>query len=161
MREIYMKGFEVAVKQGGTRGIMSSFNRLGAVNAAESSPLLTTVLRDEWGFQGTVMTDCILQLSYHNVDRVIRSGNDLILSLMNIQSVSDATTGTATGQQALRRATHNILYSAANSVGQEVSSTPIAYWLYITVGVVDVALLGLCVFYFIRRHKNMKAWKAA
>ena len=161
MLEIYMKGFEVAVKQGGTRGIMSSFNRLGAVNAAESYPLLTTVLRDEWGFQGTVITDCILQLSYHNVDRVIRAGNDLILSLMNIQSVSDATTGTATGQQALRQATHNILYSAANSVGQEVSSTPIAYWLYITVGVVDVVLLGLCVFYFIRRHKNMKAWKAA
>lgn len=160
MREIYMKGFEVAVKQGGTRGIMSSFNRLGAVNAAESYPLLTTVLRDEWGFQGTVITDCILQLSYHNVDRVIRAGNDLILSLMNIQSVTDATTGTATGQQALRQATHNILYSAANSVGQEVSSTPIAYWLYITVGVVDMALLGLCVFYFIRRHKNMKAWKA-
>ena len=161
MREIYFKGFEIAVKQGGTRGIMSSFNRLGAVNAAESYPLLTTVLRDEWGFQGTVITDCILQLSYHNVDRVIRAGNDLILSLMNIQSVSDATTGTGTGQQALRQATHNILYSAANSVGQEVSSTPIAYWLYITVGVVDVALLGLCVFYFIRRHKNMKAWKAA
>ena len=161
MREIYLKGFEVAVKQGGTRGIMSSFNRLGAVNAAESYPLLTTVLRDEWGFRGTVITDCILQLDYHNVDRVIRAGNDLILSLMNIQSVSDATTGTATGQQALRQATHNILYTAANSVGQEISETPIPYWLYISVGVVDAILIGLCVFYFIRRHKNMKAWKAA
>ena len=161
IREIYLKGFEVAVKQGGTRGIMSSFNRLGAVNAAESYPLLTTVLRDEWGFRGTVITDCILQLDYHNIDRVIRAGNDLILSLMNIQSVSEATTGTATGQQALRQATHNILYTAANSVGQEISSTPIPYWLYISVGVVDVILLGLCVFYFFRRHKNMKAWKAA
>lgn len=160
MREIYMKGFEVAVKQGETRGIMSSFNRLGAVNAAESYPLLTTVLRDEWGFQGTVITDCILQLSYHNVDRVVRAGNDLILSLMGIQSVSDATTGTTTGQQALRQATHNILYTAANSVGQDVSSTPIAYWLYILVAVVDVVLVGLCVFYFVRRHKKMKAWKA-
>ena len=74
--------------------------------------------------------------------------------------VKGTTTGTATGQQALRQATHNILYTAANSVGQDVSSTPIAYWLYILVAVVDVVLVGLCVFYFVRRHQKMKAWKA-
>ncbi|MCD7753020.1 MAG: glycoside hydrolase family 3 C-terminal domain-containing protein [Clostridiales bacterium] len=160
MREIYLKAFEIAVKEGGTRGIMSSFNRLGAVCAAESSALLNTVLRDEWGFEGTVITDCILQLSYVNIDRAIASGNDLILSLANIQSPTEALTGTDSGQQALRTATHNILYTAANSVGEEVSYTPVAYWLYITVGVVDVALVALCVLYFVRRHGKMKKWKA-
>ncbi|MCD7735262.1 MAG: hypothetical protein LUH48_09110 [Clostridiales bacterium] len=160
MREIYLKAFEIAVKEGGTRGIMSSFNRLGAVCAAESSALLNTVLRDEWGFEGTVITDCILQLSYVNIDRAIASGNDLILSLANIQSPTEALTGTNSGQQALRTATHNILYTAANSVGEEVSATPVAYWLYITVGVVDVALVALCVLYFVRRHGKMKKWKA-
>lgn len=161
MREIYMKGFEVAVKEGGTRGIMSSFNRLGAVNAAESPELLTTVLREEWGFEGTVITDCILQLSYVNIDRAIRAGNDLILSLMNIQSPTDQTTGTATGRQALRAASHNILYASANSVGQEVSSIPVAYQVYIPAGIAVVGLLAVCVWYFIRRHRTMKAWKAA
>ncbi|MCC8182757.1 MAG: glycoside hydrolase family 3 C-terminal domain-containing protein [Clostridiales bacterium] len=160
MREIYLKAFEIAVKEGGTRGIMSSFNRIGATCAAESSALLNTVLRDEWGFEGTVITDCILQLSYVNIDRAIASGNDMILSLANIQSPTEALTGTNSGQQALRTATHNILYTAANSVGEEVSATPVAYWLYITVGVVDVALVALCVLYFVRRHGKMKKWKA-
>lgn len=161
MREIYMKGFEVAVKEGGTRGIMSSFNRLGAANAAESPELLTTVLREEWGFEGTVITDCILQLSYVNIDRAVRAGNDLILSLMNIQSPTDQTTGTATGRQALRAASHNILYASANSVGQEVSSIPVAYQVYIPAGIAVVGLLAVCAWYFIRRRQNMKAWKAA
>lgn len=161
MREIYLKGFEVAVKEGGTRGIMSSFNRLGAVNAAESPELLTTVLREEWGFEGTVITDCILQLSYVNIDRAIRAGNDLILSLMGIQSPTDQTTGTTTGCQALRTASHNILYASANSVGQEVSSIPVAYQVYIPAGIAVVGLLALCAWYFIRRHQTMKAWKAA
>ena len=161
MREVYLKGFEVAVKEGGTRGIMSSFNRLGAVNAAESPELLTTVLREEWGFQGTVITDCILQLSYVNIDRAVRAGNNLILSLMNIQSVTDQTTGTNTGRQALRTAAHNILYASANSVGQEVSSIPVAYQVYIPTGIAVVGLLAVCVWFFFRRHQNMKAWKAA
>ncbi len=161
MREIYLKPFELAVKEGGTRGIMSSFNRIGATCAAESEALLTTVLREEWGFEGTVITDCILQLSYVNIDRAILAGNDLILSLANIQSPTEALTGTNAGQQALRTATHNILYTAANSVGEEVSAIPVAYWLYVTVGVVDVALVALCVLYFIRRHGKMKRWKAA
>ncbi len=160
MREIYIRSFEIAVKDGGTRGIMSSFNRIGATCAAENYSLLTTVLRNEWGFEGTVITDCILQLSYINIDRALRAGNDLILSLMNIQSLSDATTGTNYGNQAMRNATHNILYTAANSVGQEISATPVAYWLYITVGVVDVILIGLCVFYFVRRARNNKLLKA-
>ncbi len=161
MREVYLKGFELAVKDGGSRGIMSSFNRLGTTNTSESYELLTTILRNEWGFRGTVITDANMQHSYMNVDRCLRAGNDLILALMNFQAPSEATTGTATGQQALRQATHNILYSAANSVGQEVSGVPVPYWLYIGVGVIDAVLLGLCAFYFILRHKNMQAWKAA
>lgn len=161
MREIYLKAFELAVKDGGTRGIMSSFNRLGTTCTAESPELLTTILRDEWGFQGTVITDCILQLSYVNVDRAILAGNDLILSLMNLQSPTEALTGTTSGRQALRAATHDILYTAANSAGQEVSAIPVPYWLYISVGVVDMGLMALCVFYFVRRHKAMKAWKSA
>lgn len=160
MREVYMKSFEIAVKEGGTRGIMSSFNRIGAINAAENPQLLTTVLRGEWGFEGTVLTDCIMQLSYIDIDRAIAAGNDLMLALMNFQSPTAATTDSAAGRQALRSATHNILYTAANSAGQSVSSVPVPYWLYLSVGAVDLVLVALCVFYFVRRHKNLKKWKS-
>lgn len=159
MREIYIKPFEIAVKEGGTRGIMSSFNRIGEICAAENADLLTTVLRNEWGFRGTVITDCILQLSYINIDRAIAAGNDLILSLMNMQAPSEAVTNSPAGHQVLRTATHNILYTSANSIGQEVSAIPVPYWLYITVAVVDAGLIALCVFYFVRRRKNVKRWK--
>ena len=159
MREIYIKPFEIAVKEGGTRGIMSSFNRIGEICAAENADLLTTVLRNEWGFRGTVITDCILQLSYINIDRAIAAGNDLILSLMNMQAPSEAVTNSPAGHQVLRTATHNILYTSANSIGQEVSVIPVPYWLYITVAVVDAGLIALCVFYFVRRRKNVKRWK--
>ena len=150
---------EIAVKEGGTRGIMSSFNRIGEICAAENADLLTTVLRNEWGFRGTVITDCILQLSYINIDRAIAAGNDLILSLMNMQAPSEAVTNSPAGHQVLRTATHNILYTSANSIGQEVSAIPVPYWLYITVAVVDAGLIALCVFYFVRRRKNVKRWK--
>lgn len=63
------------------------------------------------------------------------------------------------GHQVLRTATHNILYTSANSIGQEVSAIPVPYWLYITVAVVDAGLIALCVFYFVRRRKNVKRWK--
>ena len=57
-------------------------------------------------------------------------------------------------------ATHNILYMTANSDAAQICQSYVPYWLYITAGVVDVVLLGLCAAYFIRRHQKMKAWKA-
>ncbi|MBR1812271.1 MAG: glycoside hydrolase family 3 protein [Lachnospiraceae bacterium] len=161
MREIYLRGFELAVKEGGTRAIMSSFNRLGTTNAAESYPLLTTVLRNEWGFKGTVITDCVIQLGYVNVDRALRAGNDLQLSLMSLHVASDKTTGTTTGRQALRAATKNILYTAVNSVGQEVSGTPVFYPIYIGIAVLDLLLIALFVWALRRRMKKAAAYKEA
>lgn len=160
MREIYLKGFELAVKEGGTVGMMAAFNRLGSVNCAESRELLTEVLRNEWGFRGTVITDCIIQLSYIDVDRCLRAGCDLQLSLMNLHAPGEATTGTAAGRQALRQATHNILYTVSSGEGLTIAETYVPYWLYISVGIADILLLGLCALYFIRRHKKWKMWKA-
>ena len=161
MREVYLRGFELAVKEGHTQGMMAAFNRLGTTNCAENSNLLTQVLRNEWGFQGTVITDCIMQLSYIDADRCVRAGCDLQLSLMGLNSLGEETTGTTDGRQAMRSATHNILYMTANSDAAQICQPYVPYWLYITAGVVDVVLLGLCVAYFIRRHQKMKAWKAA
>ena len=161
MREVYLKGFELAVKEGHSQGMMAAFNRLGTTNCAESPELLTQVLRNEWGFRGTVITDCIMQLSYVDADRCVRAGCDLQLALMGLSSPGEETTGTPDGRQAMRSATHNILYMTANSAAEDIAQPYVPYWLYITAGVVDVVLLGLCVAYFVRRHQKMKAWKAA
>ena len=57
LREIYLRGFEITVRQGGAKGIMTSYNKINGVYAPNSYDLCTKVLRNEWGFDGVVMTD--------------------------------------------------------------------------------------------------------
>ena len=57
LREIYLKGFEIAVKEGGARSVMTTYGSVNGLWTAGSYDLCTTILRKEWGFQGIVMTD--------------------------------------------------------------------------------------------------------
>lgn len=59
MREIYFLSFEMAVKDGNSTAVMSSYNNLGTTWAGASHALLTDLLREEWSFQGTVLTPCL------------------------------------------------------------------------------------------------------
>ena len=81
LREIYLKGFEIAVKDSQPKAVMTSYNKINGVHAANNEDLITKVLRDEWGFKGLVMTDWTTTWHGDNCTArgCVRAGNDLIM----------------------------------------------------------------------------------
>ena len=158
MREIYLKPFEMSVKEGGAQAVMSSFNYIGNTYAGADSALLQTVLRGEWGFKGFVLTDYFGGYGYQNADQEVRAGNDSMLATTKI--TNHITDKSATSVKAMRQAVHNILYTAANSWqyanGEPKVATPI--WktaMYVAWGVVAVLVIGL-EFLTIKRYLSRK-----
>lgn len=158
MREIYLKPFEMSVKEGGAQAVMSSFNYIGNTYAGADSALLQTVLRGEWGFKGFVLTDYFGGYGYQNADQEVRAGNDSMLATTKI--TNHITDKSATSVKAMRQAAHNILYTAANSWqyanGEPKVATPI--WktaMYVAWGVAAVLVISL-EFLTIKRYLSRK-----
>lgn len=162
IREIYLKPFEMSVKEGGAQAVMSSFNYIGYTYAGASNNLLNTVLRDEWGFKGFVLTDYFGGYGYQNGDQEIRNGNDSMLATTSI--TNHITDKSATSVKAMRTAAHNILYTAANSWqyadGEPKVATPI--WktaMYVAWGVTAILVIALEAL-AIKRYMDRKKAKA-
>lgn len=115
-RETYLKPFQMAVQLGGASGIMTSYNRIGAVWTGGSSALLNEVLRDEWGFKGCVLTDYADHHAYMNMDQAIRNGGDLWMDGWSSNGTFKMETSSNSFNQALRRASKNIVYMTLNAL---------------------------------------------
>lgn len=112
MREIYLKPFELAVKEGGANAIMSSFNRIGTRWTGGDYRLLTQILRNEWDFKGMVLCDFNTIPQYMDSKQMAYAGGDLNLAT---QPVSWCDTSDIADLIVLRNAAKNVFYTVANS----------------------------------------------
>jgi beta-glucosidase len=142
IREIYLKPFEMAIKEGGAHSLMTSYNYIGNKWAGANPELLNDVLRDEWGFKGVVVTDWFGGYGFMNSDLAIRNGGDRMLTTTDSAALQD--TASATAVAGMRQASKNILYSMANSVIGDGMETSTPMWQKILNGVnIAAALLAL------------------
>lgn len=144
IREIYLKPFEIAVKDGHAKAIMSAYNYIGPKYAGGTEELLTNVLRNEWGFKGMVLTDYFGNFGYMNADQFIRNGNDFALVAYDSDTNYVKDTKSATAVKEMRRACKNIMYTVVNSraYDPDIYTTGLPSWQKIAIAV-DV-ILAVC-----------------
>jgi beta-glucosidase len=179
LRELYLKPFEIAVKADddatqvasavkdgvtkyqGTTGIMSSFNRIGTRWTGGDYRLLTEILRNEWGFQGLVISDYKTGNSYMDSRQMLYAGNDLILASLPGLLWNDASSTSAEDIVILRQSTKNILYTVANSnsVNVEIVGYKTEWWMTTLIVVDCVVPVAIAVWGFFAIRKFLKSGK--
>ena len=180
IREIYLKPFELAVTEGGAKAVMNAFARVGATWSGADAGLMTNVLRNEWGFDGFVLTDFSgnpmftargIALRTFDAAYGVLAGTDSWDS-SDVQWTTELTTqykDCPEVVQAMRQATHRILYVVANSCAMNgftadtkiVKVTPWWQTALIVLDVVLAVLTVLCIVMLVKRVKAAKAAKAA
>lgn len=167
LREIYLKPFEIAVKDGGCNAMMTSVDRIGSTRAAGSYALLTSVLRNEWGFKGSIVTDYYQGGNVHDADENVRAGNDMQLDPNGKpEYFRDQTSGT--GIRALQQSAKNQLWTYVecrtlykNDAGISLDDiivsldAPFAWWkvvMYVADGLIVLGC-GVWVFFAVKKTK--------
>ncbi|MFR8171380.1 MAG: glycoside hydrolase family 3 C-terminal domain-containing protein [Marvinbryantia sp.] len=164
IREIYLKPFEMCVKDGDATAVMSSYNYIGNQWAGACSPLLINVLRNEWGFRGSVLTDYFADFGYMDAERAIYNGGSTCLINRDVNTNYIKNTDNPTTVQHMREACHDVLYTAVNSRGfeEENLSAGLMTWQIIMIAAdVVIAVLLLAFEFFIVRKGYQKRKKNA
>lgn len=163
LRETYLKPFKIAIKQGGATGIMTSYGRIGGVWAGASLGLLgdNGVLRGEWGYQGSFLTDYADHHEYMSGDHSIRHGGDLWMSgwVPGTYSFNNTSNNFDTH---IRKAAKNILYTVLNAaytnsiynasddvekINKGTKQEGFAWWIPGLIGIDVVVVAGLVVWF--------------
>lgn len=162
MREIFLRPFEIAVKEEKCIGIMTSFNRVGLRWAGGDYRLLTTILRNEWGFKGAVIDDFNTP-GYMPVKQMAYAGGDINLSLTRAWNKVDP--NNANDVYVVRRCLKNMLYVTGNSndmngIGEgftKSSGTPVIYIIQIALDVtlpLVIVVYGVVAFILVKKKEN-------
>ena len=123
LREIYFKPFQIAVEEGKVNGIMTAYGRIGAIWAGGCEAALTGILRNEWGFEGGIITDWSDNNEYMLMDQALRAGGDLGMSSELHFSYSNSSNRV---KRRLKEAVKNITYMWLNScyAAKEYAANP-------------------------------------
>lgn len=160
-RENYLKPFEIAVKKGGANAIMSAFNSVGGVWAGANYAQNVQILRNEWGFRGTVITDWSDGSGNMNCQMGIRAGNDMWLNPNDEHNKSKLDMSDPTNVYCAKIAAKNIVYTFANTyayadqkgnakdsadvtAGASVSTV---YWIFVGIDAFFAIGLGVWAFF--------------
>lgn len=175
LRETYLKPFEIMIKEGGGNALMTSMNRLGRVWSGANYGLMTQIIRDEWGFKGTAVTDWVnAGDDYMPPFKGVWAGNDIWLSA-GFGNQFSGMENDAAACKALENVAHHVLWTFVDTTNVESAYNPnsggpdlsegavynMTFVIYIVI--VEVALLvvaGVLAFFLIRNIlKNKKAAK--
>lgn len=160
-RENYLKPFEIAVKKGGANAIMSAFNSVGGVWAGANYAQNVQILRNEWGFRGTVITDWSDGSGNMNCQMGVRAGNDMWLNPNDGHNSSKLDMSDPTNVYCAKIAAKNIVYTFANTyayadqkgnakdsadvtAGASVSTV---YWIFVGIDAFFAIGLGVWAFF--------------
>lgn len=178
LRELYLKPFEIAVKGDdvvcqaaiddgiteyvGSKGIMSSFNRIGTRWTGGDYRLMTQILRNEWGFVGLAICDYKTE-AYMNSRQMVYAGNDLILVSLPELYWNDVDSSSIEDIYILRQSAKNILYTVANSnsMNVDIVGYSLEWWITTLIVVDVVAVVGLAVWGFFSVRKSIRKMKQA
>ena len=166
IRELYLEGFEGAVKEAGGN-VMSSFNRLGVVWSGANRGLMTGILRDEWGMEGAAITDCSVYAKYMDYRYGVLAGQDLwdgySMGMATLDGLDKDPAIVTAVQTAAKNIAYNVTHSHAMNVGNAQIITVIPAWRMVVL--CGAAFFGLatvaCAAMWIITAKKNKAAKAA
>lgn len=159
LREIYLKAFEIAIKDSECRGLMTSFNRIGTKWTGGDYRLCTEILRDEWGFRGYVICDFATGAAYMNSRQMAYAGGDINLRNPAVSWYSSGDTGDAI---ILRQCAKNLMYAVVNSNAMNGDvigyRQPIWYIMMFVVDAIVLVCIAAWVFFavYTARKENVK-----
>lgn len=162
LRELYLQPFEIAIKEGGAKGVMAAFNGIGGYWCGANESLLTNVLENEWNFRGIVVTDYASSNDgYMWVDMGLQAGCDLWLNSDTTLYKINGVENNPTQVQALRKSSHDILYTVVNSAAmngfteeteiKEVLPTWVIWLICVDILILIIEILG---FWTVRKRSK-------
>lgn len=166
-RENELRCFQIPIRDGSLKGLMSAFNRIGCTQVAADQGLMNGILRGEWGFNGFLITDSVKSAKYFQPRECLMAGNDMMLGGSNNGAVwnmtEEAVKDDPAVQAALRESYHRKLYFYTNSVlmngitHESTAGNAVIWWavtLQVLGGICLVGFLACAALYIVNERKE-------